>query len=259
MIRTALIGAALAASVVGAAAAQDRGDNYVAITGAFSLLQNSDNEGVFTAPFTTGAGTTIPGGTVLPAGTEVGWTTDFNNGYAVGAAFGRRYGALRGELELAWQRSGVDTHFDVVAGGIPLGTQDAGVLVTGSPNLGVSVADLVDDGQGGLRTIYVMANALYDLELGGPIRPYFGGGVGVGFVDVNYSPSGVEIINDSSTKFAWQAMAGASWALNPNAEIFAGYRYRATSDATVEADLFAADFEIENRGSIVEAGVRFAF
>lgn len=104
-----------------------------------------------------------------------------------------------------------------------------------------------------------MANALYDIDLEGPVTPYVGGGVGVGFVDVDYSPSGVGIIDDGSAELAWQAMAGVAWALSPAAEIFAGYRYRATTRANVEADLFAAEFEVENRGSTVEAGVRFWF
>lgn len=251
--------AVAAFAVIGGAASAQAADSYVAISGAFSILNNSDNEGAFVGPFTTGAGTIIPAGAVLPDGTPVGWTTDFNNGYAISAAYGRRYGMLRGELELAWQRNGVDSHRNVSAGGLSLGSEDAGVLVTGSPNLGVTVADLVADGQGSLRTIYLMANALVDVPTGGPITPYIGGGAGVGFVNVDYSPSGVTIIDDGSTEFAWQAMAGASWALTTNAEVFAGYRYRRTSDVSVEASLFSAAFEVKNRGSLIEAGLRYSF
>ena len=249
--------AACAIALSTAAAAED--GYYVSGSGAATFLQNSDNEGVFNGPFTTGAGTTIPAGTVLPDGTTVGWTTEFSTGYAINGAIGRAFGPFRGEVEVSYQDNGVDFHRDVTVGGGPIGTEDAGVLVTGSPNLGVTVADLVNDGEGGLDTIYVFANAFYDFNLGGPLKPYVGGGVGVGFVDVLYRPSGVSIIDDRATAFAWQAAAGVAWEVSPSLDLFAGYRYRATSDVEVQADLFAADFDIENRGSLAEAGLRFKF
>jgi opacity protein-like surface antigen len=256
ILKTATITAASVAAVTGAAHAEG---SYVSLSGGVSLLQDSNNEGVFVGPFTTGAGTTIPAGTVLPDGTEVGWTTDFDAGYAISGAVGRDFGPFRGEIEVAWQKNGIKNHVDVVAGGIALGAEDAGVLVTGSPNLGVSVADLVNDGTGDVGTIFVFANALYDFDTGGPLKPYIGGGVGVGFVNVDYSPSDVTIIDDKSTEFAWQAMAGIAWEISPTTELFAGYRYRQTKDASVSADLFSADFDIENKTSIVELGVRFVF
>lgn len=248
--------AIFAFATAGAAQAQD---NYVSLSAGLSLLGDSDNAGAFDGAFTTGAGTTIPGGTVLPDGTPVGWTTQFDTGYAISGAAGHRYGPFRGELELTWQRNAVDTHVDVSAAGIALGTEDAGVLVTGAPNLGVSVADLVAAAEGNVRTIFVMANIYYDIDTGGPLKPYIGAGAGIGFVNVNYAPSATTIIDDSATPFAYQGMAGVSYDVSPAASLFAGYRYRATLDPKVEATLFSADFEVENRASIIEAGVRFNF
>lgn len=250
---------AVFAGMAGGASAQAPSKNYLAVSGAASLLMNSDNDGAFDGAFTTGEGTAIPAGVVLADGTEVGWTTEFDMGYAIGAAIGRRYGALRGELEFVWQSNGVDRHYDVAAGGIPLADEDAGVLITGSPNIGASVSDIVAAGQGDVRTIFVMANAIYDFRNSSPITPYVGAGAGVGFVDVNFVPSGVTIVDDNATEFAWQVMAGASWRMTDNGEIYAGYRYRATSDASVSADLFSADLEIENRASVIEGGLRWSF
>lgn len=255
----AVSGAAFAISVAGAALAQEPSKNYVTLSGGVSLLMDSENEGAFNGAFTTGEGTTIPSGVVLPDGTPVGWTTDFDTGYSIGAAIGRRYGAIRGELEVAWQRNGVEAHYDVVAGGIPLADEDAGVLITGSSNIGASVADVVSAGEGNVRTIFVMANAIYDFRNSSPVTPYIGAGAGVGFVDVNFAPSGVTIIDDNATEFAWQVMAGASWRMTESTEIYAGYRYRATSDASVSADLFSANLGIENKASLVEAGLRWSF
>ena len=234
-------------------------DTYVAVSAGVSLANDSDNQGEFSADFLTGAGSTIPAGTILPTGTAVGWETQFDTGYAVNAALGRRFGAIRGEVEVAYQNNGVDTHTGVAAGGIALAGEDAGVLITGSPNIGVTVGDLVAAGEGSLETVFVMANAIYDFNSSGRLKPYIGAGVGVGFVDVDYSPSATPIIQDSATQFAFQALAGVSYEVTRSTEVFAGYRYRATSDVEVQADLFAADFEVENRASIIEAGLRFSF
>lgn len=232
---------------------------YVSGSGGLSFLNDSDNVGAFNGAFTTGEGTTIASGTVLPDGTAVGWETDFDTGYALSGAIGRDYGWLRGEIEVAYQSNGVDTHTDVTAGGIALAGEDAGVLITGSGNIGTSVGDLVAAGQGDVSTLFVMANVFYDFDLGGPLTPYIGGGAGIGFADVDYSPSGVAIIQDDGSAFAYQAMAGIAYAVAPAVDLTVGYRYRATSDIDVEADLFSADFDIENSASIVEAGLRFTF
>ncbi|MEL6364989.1 MAG: P44/Msp2 family outer membrane protein [Pseudomonadota bacterium] len=234
-------------------------EGYVQLSLGASILSDSDNSGSFAGDFTTGEGTSIPAGTVLPDGTPVGWTTSFDTGLSFGAAIGARYGAFRGELEFARQGNDVDTHVGVEAGGIALGEEDAGVLVTGADNLGVSVADLVADGKGDIRTNFLLANVLYDFQNQSMITPYIGGGIGVGFVDVDYSPSDVPIIQDNSTAFAYQAIAGVTAAVGAKSDLFLAYRYRATSDVDVRADLFAADFDIENRASIVEIGFRHSF
>ncbi|MEM9169817.1 MAG: P44/Msp2 family outer membrane protein [Pseudomonadota bacterium] len=247
-----------AALVLTPVAASAGGDTYISISGGLSLLGDSDNDGAFDGDFTTGTGATIPAGVVLPDGSPVGWTTEFDAGFAISGAVGKRFGPFRGELEVAYQNNGVDTHLDVVASDIALGAEDAGVLITGSDALGVGVADLVADGQGDLSTVYVMANAYYDLQTGA-FSPYVGAGVGIGFTDVEYVPSAVSIIDDNATAFAYQIMVGASYAMTDATDLFVGYRYRGTTDVSVEADLFAADFDIENRGSLFEAGVRFNF
>ena len=252
-ISTALIAAA---AVSGTAYADDY---YASVSGGVSLLSNSTNDGAFDGAFTTGEGTTIPAGTVLPDQAPVAWETDFDAGFAVAGALGKRYGAFRGEIEVAYQSNGVGSHAGVTAAGVALDTEDAGVLITGSPNIGVSVGDLVADGQGDVSNLFVMANVFYDFNTGGSLKPYIGAGIGVGFADVDFSPSGVAIIQDNATEFAYQGVAGVAYEVSPSIDLTVAYRYRATTDVSVEADLFSADFDIENRASIVEAGLRFNF
>lgn len=252
------VSAALIAGMAmsGSAYAQDY---YVSLSGGVSLLRDSDNEGAFDGAFTTGEGTTIPAGTVLPDATPVGWETDFDTGFAIAGALGKRYGAFRGEIEVAYQTNDIGSHAGVTAAGIALDAEDAGVLITGSPNIGVSVGDLVADGQGDVSNIFVMANVFYDFDTGGPLKPYIGAGIGVGFVDVDYSPSAVAIIQDDATAFAYQGVAGLAYEVSSSIDLTLAYRYRATTDVSVEASLFPADFDIENSASVVEAGLRFNF
>lgn len=234
-------------------------DTYISLSGGLALQSGSTNQGAFTSDFTTGTGTTLPLGTPLPSGTDVGWDTDFDNGYSFGLAVGRKYGSFRAELELAYQRANVNTHTGVTAAGLDLSGEDAAVLISGSDALGTDVATLVADGQGSVKTWYGMVNGFYDFDVDDRVKPYVGVGLGVGFVDVDYSPSAVTIIDDSSTRFAYQVMAGLAYKLNDKTELFAGYRYRATLDGEQDVSLFPAALDIENAASIVETGIRYSF
>jgi opacity protein-like surface antigen len=251
--------AALSAAI-GAAAPATAQDYYGSVSVGGVFLGDSDNSGQFNSNFLTGTGSTIPNNTPLPAGSSLGWTTEFDAGYALSAAFGRRFAnGLRGEIELAYQSNDIDTHNGVQAAGISLDGEDAGVLISGSPQLGVSVGELVDDGRGSVTTTFVMANALYDFTAYGGFRPYIGAGLGVGFVNVDYSPSGVGIVDDDDTVLAYQLIAGASFDVNERIALFGQYRYRATEDVETEVSLFDASLDIENRASVLEAGLRFNF
>ncbi|MEM9706094.1 MAG: P44/Msp2 family outer membrane protein [Pseudomonadota bacterium] len=253
MISTALVGAATAAQ------AQPDG-YYVSLSGGASFLDNSVNEGAFDGDFVSGAGTMIPAGTTLPSGTPVGWTTEFDTGFTISGAAGVRFwDNWRSELEVAYQDVGVGTHNGVSAADIPLGGEDAGVLITGSDNLGADVATIVADGQGDVSTVFVFANLYYDIDLGGPVTPYVGIGIGGAFANVEFVPSGVGIIDDSASAVAGQIMAGLSVEVSPQIEAFAGYRYRAASDLGVDVSLFNATLDVENEGSVAEAGLRFNF
>lgn len=250
----------LAAIAVSAAPLSFAQENYVSLSAGASLLQDSDNSGALTRNFTTGAGTTIPAGTVLPSGTSLGWTTEFDTGYSASAAIGRRFGdSWRGEIEIGYQSNDVDRHSGVRVGGGLIDAQDAGVLITGSPNLGVTVGALVDDGRGSVATTFLMGNVYYDLPAWGSITPYVGAGLGVGMVEVDYSPSGVSIIDDDATVVAYQAVFGATLGLNEQMSLFAQYRYRATGDVETDSALLPAQLDIENGSSTLEGGLRIRF
>ena len=245
------------ALVLGAGASAQQ---YVSASAGFNFQRDSANSGSFTQDFTTGDGVAVPAGTVLPSGTPLGWSTEFDTGAFVSAAYGwRLQSGLRLEAEIGYSSSDVDTHTDVSAGGNPIGGADAAVLITGSPALGVTVADLVADGRGVIRNTSFMINAYYDFDLQGPLGLYAGAGIGASNVKVRYNPSDVDIINDSETVFAYQLMAGASYDVSDRVQLFGGYRYRATQDVDFNVNLFPATLDVENQSNILEVGVRFSF
>lgn len=258
LLSSAAVSGVFALAAATSATAQEF-EPYVAGTIGVGILTDSDNSGAFVGDFTTGEGTTIPAGTVLPDGTSVGWTTEFETGLALSGAFGVRSGPFRGEFEIGYQSNDVDTHTGVAVGGGGIGTEDAGVLITGSPNLNVTVGDLVADGQGDVQTLFYSVNGYYDIQLDSPFTPFVGVGIGAADVDVEYAPSATPIVDDGETVFFYQLMAGGSFAVNENVELFGLYRFRDAGDVSTDVSLFNANLDVEIQSHVFEVGARFAF
>ncbi len=256
-------------ALMATAAVSQKDGYYFGGTYGFVSEQKATNSGVVTSDFetgglrleTTGVADPLPAGTAVQTGTGVGWETSFDGGNMVVANFGLRTGQWRFEGELFTQSSGIDSHKRAsVADAINLTDVDASRLVPGlTTDLGVTVGDLIADGQGKIRSSGIMANVYYDFDINRPITPYIGAGFGMAEVKVDYSPSGVRIIDDADEVFAWQVMAGGSLMVTDTVEAFGGLRYRETENANVRAALFPADFEVENSSIGAEIGVRFNF
>ncbi|MEL6661982.1 MAG: outer membrane beta-barrel protein [Pseudomonadota bacterium] len=248
--------AALAAlTISGAAAAQEW---YVGGSIGVALQDDSDNSGS-TGAFTTG---NLGDGSTLDVadGTAYGWQTEFESGIALSGEAGLKYdGGLRSGIEVVYTQADVDTHTGVTLAGGDIGGIDAAALAGAADPLGVSVADLVADGQGDITTVGIFANAYYDFNRGGQVQPYVGAGIGFLDVDVEYSPSGVGIIDDGETKFAYQLKAGASVQVTDTWELYGEYAYRASDDIEVNNDLFPGTLDIENTQNIFSIGARYTF
>lgn len=256
-LKSVLFAAGAAALLSSTAFAQQ----YVSASAGFNFQADSDNAGAFTSDFATGEGVAVPAGTVLPAGTTVGWTAEFETGLFAAAAYGWRFSdTFRIEAELSYASADVDTHVGVQAGGGALGAADAAVLITGSPALGVTVADLVADGQGDISSLGYAINGYYDLAIEElPFDLYAGLSVGLAELDIDYSPSDVTIIDDTQMVGFFQLMAGGSYPVIETTDLFAGYRFRQFSDAEADSALIPATLDIENTNHIPEFGVRFSF
>lgn len=226
-----------------------------------NVQSDSDNSGQLTSDFTTGNGApAVPTGTVLESGTPVGWSTEFDTGVAYGIEAGLRYdNGFRSGVEIALTSADVDSHEGVNVGGAGLDGVDAAVLTGSAEQLGASVGAVVADGRGDIENLAVFANAYYDFNRDGQFQPYVGGGIGFSQVDVTYNPSGVGIVEDDETKFAYQLRAGATYKVTDNFEGYAEYTYRATDDVEVDVDLFPGTLDIENRQNLFTVGVRYRF
>jgi opacity protein-like surface antigen len=127
-------------------------------------------------------------------------TAEFDTGYLIGGAFGYAWEqGWRGELALDYRTNDIDS-----------GKVD-----------------------GDMSSLAGMVNGYYQLPIDFPVKPYVGVGIGVANVDVDASASGMNA-NDDDTVFAYQAMAGITYEINPAVAIGAGYVYFATEDPSFD-------------------------
>lgn len=225
-----------------------------------AMQSESDNEGL-TGAFTTGNGEpAIPFGTAVAAGTPYGWNTEFDDGVAASAEIGLAYDSgFRSGVELAYTGADVDTHTGVNLAGTSLDAIDAALLTGSATQLGATIGQVVADGQGEITSLGLFLNAYYDFNREGAIQPYLGAGIGYTSVDVDYSPSGVGIINGDDAVFAWQLKAGLTWKLADNWEAYGEYAWRQSEDISLDNQLFPGSLDIENEQNIFQAGVRMRF
>ena len=100
-----------------------------------------------------------------------------------------------------------------------------------------------DDYSGNVSSAVFLANGYFDIGTWWNVTPYVGAGVGVayntvtGVTDTGMAPNagfGYASAN-STTNFAWAAMAGLSYAVTPNLKLELGYRYLDMGNATTGA------------------------
>lgn len=227
----------------------------------YVLQTDSSNSGAAGA-FTTGNGApALPFGTAIAAGTPYGWETEFDNGYALSAEIGARYAnGLRSGVELVYSTAEVETHSGVTVGGGLIDGVDAAVL-TGSPaQLGATVGEVVAAPDGDeISSTSLFANLYYDFNRDGQISPYLGAGLGYSDVSVTYRPSGVGIIDESESKFAYQLKAGATWAISERIDLYGEAAYRATQDVQLDNRLFPGTLNVENTQTVFSVGARYRF
>ncbi|MEM7651914.1 MAG: outer membrane beta-barrel protein [Pseudomonadota bacterium] len=95
-------------------------------------------------------------------------------------------------------------------------------------------------------------NVLYEVPLDFPVRPYFGGGVGVGAVNFDLGTS-----DATESGFAYQGKAGIGVELVDGLDLTAQYRYSGVENIEYVTNLGTG--ELDNRNHIFEVGLRYFF
>ncbi|TFW00654.1 porin family protein, partial [Brevundimonas sp. S30B] len=195
--------------------------------------------------------------------TGVEWDWEVNDGWAAFARLGYRFNPnWRVELEGGY-RSG------------DIGTVRRGSDVAPSGLCNVTPATgPCHSPEGGITATTLMANVIYDFgtEFWG-LRPFVGLGAGINHVSTDAygivrtpvrTPADVFGADDSSTKFAAQALAGVAFALGERANIDLTYRYLIgdmsfdTTTFTPTTNFGTWDGEYKNSHTVT-LGLRYSF
>ncbi|MBB5517420.1 OmpA family protein [Amphiplicatus metriothermophilus] len=170
---------------------------------------------------------------------------DYDNGIGVYTALGYAYGNnWRTELEFSYRSHDV-RHF--AGDGLGFAGWSGGAL------------------SGELQSYAIMANLVRDFDFGSDrVTPYLGVGVGGAVSEANFngsSPAGTILIDDSSTRLAYQGIAGLAFALAENLSFDVSYRYFGTTENKFDASGtgVGAFIHHENQSHNLFAGLRWNF
>ena len=163
-------------------------------------------------------------------GAGVSDKADFNTGWAVIGTVGYAFTPnWRTELELGYRRNNVDS------------------LSGGGGNSGHVGAESA------------MGNVLYDFANTSKWTPYLGVGAGVQRYQARgFQPTGTTSLNDSDTNLAAQGIAGVSYDVAPNTQLFLDYRYLLSQDPSVKSSN-GTGLKSEYEAQTVLVGFRYSF
>ncbi len=246
----------IALAIMGSATAAQAGETYVGASAGLNLQSDSKNKGKTTAA--------IPATVAFPAiasGTDVAWTTKFDNGLDLNLLAGHRFdNGFRIEVQGFYNKAGVNRHQDLAVGGTVIDAVDSAVLTRGAASAtNPTVGAVLSADKGSIKNYGIFANALYDIKASDSFMPYLGVGVGYQNIKVRFIPSNVPVANDSKGVFAYQGIAGATYKISPSFELFGQYTYRIADRAKVNLTLLPANLGVKNKQSIFNLGFRIPF
>jgi outer membrane protein OmpA-like peptidoglycan-associated protein len=234
-------GAAAALAMTATAASADPNGWYGAVDAGFHSME----DGINAESSTTGAN----------------WNWEVNDGWAAFARLGYRFDAnWRLELEGGY-RSG------------DIGTVRAISGTQGLCNLTPATGGCFSP-EGDITSTTLMANLIYDFGAAdAPLRPFVGLGVGVNRVNADAignlraNRTAAMAVDDSSTEFAAQAIAGLAWAISERTSLDLTYRYltgdaawaSTTAGTGVGATAFGAWEGDYDQSHTVSLGLRYSF
>ncbi len=181
--------------------------------------------------------------------------TDFDAGYTIGAAIGKRlpehsFNDFTPRLELAFSYSENEVDTINFSGNGP-GQE---VVTAGSQASAVTF----------------LVNGFLDADdaFGEGITPYFGGGIGLGLVNHNLNYNGGLNLNDNNDAvFAWNVTAGVSFEINENVDFFTDVGFHQLVDtssvrrngAVALAGAGGGEFEDDINSIVARVGLSVSF
>ncbi|MGI9463090.1 MAG: outer membrane protein [Aestuariivirgaceae bacterium] len=183
------------------------------------------------------------------AGAPQSVDVDYDDGFVVGGALGVRWNSFnfgplvpRTEIEVSYRENDVDS------------VDFSGNGPGNEPNA-----------SGDTSALFVMGNLLFDIKglFDDRFTPYFGGGVGVAFVenDVVYGP-GITL-DDDDEAFAFQVIVGADYKFTERFSVFVDGRYfqalDVSSSRVTPAGVNTGTVEEDLEGFNALGGIRYTF
>ena len=203
--------------------------------------------GVTLVPDTDVGGLNLRAATLIPAPTD---RLTYDAGWTAVVAAGYQMNALRAELELSERKAAIATAF-----GDPKSVPGIGLCVISMPNC-ASVGPT-----GGITEVQTaVVNGYYDMPLG-VLTPYLGAGLGVADIHEEHvgQPRGI-LLTGSAASFAYQFVAGVSYALAPRIRVDLDYRYLGTTTQQFHPDRFSNPLpSAAFTGHSIVIGVRYFF
>jgi opacity protein-like surface antigen len=160
-----------------------------------------------------------------------------DTGWAVDGAVGYKWDMLRLEFELAYRANDTEE------------LNDSGTI---------------EPSNGEVTSFAQMLNVIFDIPIGETVGLSLGAGLGGALVDVGMTAGGAGtlVANDDDYVFAYQGIAGLSLDVGERTQLFAEYRYFATSEATIRGVFVGTPFdtddvETDNHTGLI--GLRYYF
>jgi opacity protein-like surface antigen len=157
----------------------------------------------------------------IPNQPEISGELFYDTGWAAGAAAGYEWAnGIALQAELVYRQNGID-----------------GEEVMGM-RLGIDGTE---------SSMAFMGNAKFNLDTGTLLTPFVGAGVGLAVLKVDAQPDGGGDFKDTDTQFAYQAMAGVSYAVSEHLHLALEYIYFATTSPTFAADSVSVDMNYHSQ------------
>ena len=105
----------------------------------------------------------------------------------------------------------------------------------------VEAQGLSVSGNGDATAVVGLFNVYLDPDLGVPVRPYLGGGVGGAYVELDTGDDAPLSVDDEAGAVAWNLAAGLSYDVMEHVTLSAGYRYLRLEGTDFSASIAGVD------------------